>query len=432
MTGADGFLVADPLQYLNWLRQAGEHGLIGNLYDLAPGDARVRAPGRARLRAALAARRWAGGRLPALEAGRRAACCSPARWRWCGASCRAATTAGLALVLALFACSPVAALVGWAGSGRRGDKLRSTSSPASCGPARTCGATCSRRSRSGCCRSGCWRTSGGGRRGLLAAAAARAALRVAAAVAGRDVRAVHGRGGGAGAGCAAARTARGGARSLALPLVATAAPLVYYVLLGALRRRVGARGRASTTCRAGRGGCWCSGSRPSPSRRRSRTGCPRRRSATSRCGSGRSPRWSSTSSRSARSRSTRSRASRYRWSCSARSALRALARRAAHPAVARGGGGRLLLVRRGHRVPRERARRRGEPRPPAVHADRGGARRAARPRRRPQSPAASSRRCTPGSSCRPTPAARRGSAPARGRPTSSAAAGGRGALRRAS
>jgi len=27
VTGADGYLVVDPLQYLNWLRQAGDHGL---------------------------------------------------------------------------------------------------------------------------------------------------------------------------------------------------------------------------------------------------------------------------------------------------------------------------------------------------------------------------------------------------------------------
>ena len=37
VTGSDGFLVVDQLQYLNWLRQAGEHVAVGNLYDLAPG-----------------------------------------------------------------------------------------------------------------------------------------------------------------------------------------------------------------------------------------------------------------------------------------------------------------------------------------------------------------------------------------------------------
>jgi hypothetical protein len=40
LTGADGLLASDQLQYFTWIRQAGEHGLIGNEYDLAP-DARV-------------------------------------------------------------------------------------------------------------------------------------------------------------------------------------------------------------------------------------------------------------------------------------------------------------------------------------------------------------------------------------------------------
>ena len=40
LTGADGLLASDQLQYFTWIRQAGEHGLIGNEYDLAP-DHRV-------------------------------------------------------------------------------------------------------------------------------------------------------------------------------------------------------------------------------------------------------------------------------------------------------------------------------------------------------------------------------------------------------
>jgi len=35
ITGADGFLVADVLQYVNWLQQAGEHIGAANLYDFA-------------------------------------------------------------------------------------------------------------------------------------------------------------------------------------------------------------------------------------------------------------------------------------------------------------------------------------------------------------------------------------------------------------
>jgi hypothetical protein len=40
LTGADGLLASDQLQYFTWIRQAGEHGLIGNEYDMAP-DHRV-------------------------------------------------------------------------------------------------------------------------------------------------------------------------------------------------------------------------------------------------------------------------------------------------------------------------------------------------------------------------------------------------------
>ena len=40
LTGADGLLASDQLQYFTWIRQAGEHVLVGNEYDLAP-DQRV-------------------------------------------------------------------------------------------------------------------------------------------------------------------------------------------------------------------------------------------------------------------------------------------------------------------------------------------------------------------------------------------------------
>jgi hypothetical protein len=33
VTGGDGFLVVDPLQYLNWIRQSATHGAAANLYD---------------------------------------------------------------------------------------------------------------------------------------------------------------------------------------------------------------------------------------------------------------------------------------------------------------------------------------------------------------------------------------------------------------
>ncbi len=45
VTGADGFLVADPMQYLDWARQAGEHWLIANRHDLADGPRSFLHPG---------------------------------------------------------------------------------------------------------------------------------------------------------------------------------------------------------------------------------------------------------------------------------------------------------------------------------------------------------------------------------------------------
>src|SRR5687768_12142482 len=34
LTGADGLLTADQLQYMAWVRDLGEHGLAANLFDL--------------------------------------------------------------------------------------------------------------------------------------------------------------------------------------------------------------------------------------------------------------------------------------------------------------------------------------------------------------------------------------------------------------
>jgi len=36
VTGGDGYLVVDPLQYLNWIRQSSIHGAAANLYDFSP------------------------------------------------------------------------------------------------------------------------------------------------------------------------------------------------------------------------------------------------------------------------------------------------------------------------------------------------------------------------------------------------------------
>jgi hypothetical protein len=122
VTGADGFLVADPMQYLDWTRQAGEHVLIANRYDLAPGPRSFLHPGllvsgllyRLGVSPAGAYLAWKPVAIASLFAGslllvRRALLRSDDR--------------RLALVLALFACSPVAAIVGWGAIGDHGDKL---------------------------------------------------------------------------------------------------------------------------------------------------------------------------------------------------------------------------------------------------------------------------------------------------------------------
>jgi hypothetical protein len=119
ISGGDGFLVLDQMQYLNWLRQAGEHGLIANLYDLAPGPRSFLHPGL-----------LASGALDALGAGVIAAYMA---WKpvavlalWAGALAwttrflpgrdargRRLAATGLALLFA----SPVAAVVAWTGVG---------------------------------------------------------------------------------------------------------------------------------------------------------------------------------------------------------------------------------------------------------------------------------------------------------------------------
>ena len=45
ITGADGLLASDQLQYFTWIREASEHGLIGNRYDFEPDDRAFLHPG---------------------------------------------------------------------------------------------------------------------------------------------------------------------------------------------------------------------------------------------------------------------------------------------------------------------------------------------------------------------------------------------------
>src|SRR5919197_1886520 len=121
-TGGDGLLVLDQLQYLNWLRQASEHVLVGNLYDLAPGRRSFLHPGVA-----------ISGALHALGLGIAAAylvwkpVAVLALWAGVVAWCHRLLQPGggrlAAIALALFFASPAAALVGWTGLGGEGVKL---------------------------------------------------------------------------------------------------------------------------------------------------------------------------------------------------------------------------------------------------------------------------------------------------------------------
>ena len=94
LTGADGLLASDQLQYFTWIRQASEHGLIGNEYDMAPDDRVFLHPGFL-LSGALHALTGITVPLvvPAVEAGRRRASCSPARCSTCAGCCRRAGSA---------------------------------------------------------------------------------------------------------------------------------------------------------------------------------------------------------------------------------------------------------------------------------------------------------------------------------------------------
>lgn len=120
--GGDGLLVLDQMQYLNWLRQASEHVLVANFYDLAPGPRSFLHPGVA-----------ISGALHALGLGTAAAylvwkpVAVLALWAGAVAWCHRLLAPGggrlAAIALALFFASPVAALIGWAGLGGAGVKL---------------------------------------------------------------------------------------------------------------------------------------------------------------------------------------------------------------------------------------------------------------------------------------------------------------------
>ena len=71
LSGADGLLAADQLQYFAWIREASHHLLIGNRFDLAPGARSFLHPGFAHLRRPARARALGPAQLPRLEAASR-------------------------------------------------------------------------------------------------------------------------------------------------------------------------------------------------------------------------------------------------------------------------------------------------------------------------------------------------------------------------
>ena len=123
VTGSDGYLVVDQLQYLNWLRQAGHHVAVANLYDLAPGPRSFVHPGVVDLGAAPPARGsgssppymvWKPVAVAALFVG---------SLLYVRRFLERPCDRGLALVLALFTGSPVSAIVGWGHIGSAGTKF---------------------------------------------------------------------------------------------------------------------------------------------------------------------------------------------------------------------------------------------------------------------------------------------------------------------
>ena len=269
----------------------------------------VRAPGRADLGAAAPARPGRRGLLHGLEAGGR------------GRAVR--RRAGALPPLPARAPATAPSRSSWPCSSRRRSRRwwagpasatatrssTSTSSPASCGPAPTCGATCSPPSRSALMPLALLAYERGRERRQPAAGSRwrrrRAARRMAPALAGRH----------AGrwcwwapswSACAAGAPPARAAADLVGPVAATAAPLVYYLVLS---RSDASWKLAGEVNDFPRWPWWVTvlGLLPLALPARSPTGCRRPTSARSRCACGRWPgSWSSTSP-PAPSRSTRSR-----------------------------------------------------------------------------------------------------------------------------
>lgn len=119
LSGADGLLAADQLQYLAWIRESSEHVLAGNRFDLAPGPRTFLHPGfgvSALLHAVLGISiplsylLWKPVAVVLVFAG---------TLRYVRRLLPAGGQRRAALVLALFAVMPASALVAWTGWGGR-------------------------------------------------------------------------------------------------------------------------------------------------------------------------------------------------------------------------------------------------------------------------------------------------------------------------
>lgn len=116
VTGSDGFLVVDQLQYLNWLRQAGDHVAAENLYDLEPGPRSFVHPG---ILLSGLLHRLGLGLVASYAVWKPVACLALflGALLWIRRFLPRRDDRRLALVLALFTVLPAAAVVGWAGIG---------------------------------------------------------------------------------------------------------------------------------------------------------------------------------------------------------------------------------------------------------------------------------------------------------------------------
>ena len=112
ITGGDGFLVTDPLQYVNWLRQSADFGAAANLYDLAPSSHSFVHPGifisgllyRLGFGVVLSYLAWTPVAVTALFAG---------AFLFAGRFLARPGDRRTAIICGLFFASPIAAFVGW-------------------------------------------------------------------------------------------------------------------------------------------------------------------------------------------------------------------------------------------------------------------------------------------------------------------------------